>query len=122
MSIDTDLVTALGPLVNGRVTRDVFAQANDTPVWPAIRFQLISGDSAPTVCGTDVEDTDDSLYQIDVVASTLDVLNPLVRSVISALQAFPHPNVRSGRRADPYDATTHTYRVSLDYLFSPSSD
>lgn len=122
MSIESELVTLLGPLVGGRIARDVFPQPNGLPEWPAIRFSLIDGQNAETICGTDGVETDDSTYQIDCVATTGIAADALARDVIGEMNLFPLPNVRTARRADPYDPATKTFRVSLDFLISPSSD
>jgi len=122
MSIESDLVTLLGPLVGGRVARDVFPQPNGVPEWPAIRFSLIDGQNAETICGTDGVDTDDSTYQIDCVDVNGKGADALARSVVDLMDLFPLPTVRTARRADPYDPATKTFRVSLDYLIAPSSD
>lgn len=122
MNLEQELTTLLGPLVAGRAFRDLFPQPPLLPVWPAIRFQLIDGRAEPTICGTDTEETDDSTYQVDIVAATGQQANQLARQVVEAMQNFPLPTVRTARRNDPYDAPTKTFRVSLDFLISPSSD
>ena len=121
MSIESELYSALKGLVSNRVHRSVFPQPPATPVWPAIRFTMVSGTNAEDISGTGDLDTDDVLYQIDIVAETFAEVDSLTAQVVAAMQAFPRPNSRTGRRADPYDPVTKTERVSLDYLIQQSS-
>lgn len=122
MSIASDLFALLAPLVGDRVFRDTFGQPDDLPQWPAIRFQIFDSQSEQTICGSDTEDTDDVSVQIDIVASTGLQADAIASQVIELMFTFPIPAVRTAKRADPYDAPTKTFRASLDYLLSQSSD
>lgn len=121
MSVASQLFDALGPLVSGRAHRDTFPQPPDLPVWPAIRFTLVSGVSEPTVCGTGAEDSDDIIVQIDVVHTTAKMKDALVSAVLAAMQNYPEPVVRNARRDDPFDPITKTFRASIDYTISLSA-
>lgn len=131
MSIDTVIFSALGSLVSNRVYPVMFPeelidppkiQQADVPypTWPAIRYQLIAGDNADTICGTDVEDTDNSEYQIDIVDSTYDGMRALVISAVAALQTTDPPCSRNFK-AEDFDPETKTFRCILRYTFYPSS-
>lgn len=123
--------TALRGLVNDRCYPIEFPQELITPpstvsggtpypTWPAIRYQQISGDNVPTICGTDTEDTDDTSVQVDVVARTHGAMRALVTQVIAALQVTDPPCVRDFFFED-YDEETKTYRGILRFTFYASS-
>jgi len=90
------------------------------PTWPAIRYQILNSDNAPTICGTDNEDTDDTLVQIDVVARTYGAMTALVTAVISALQNTDPPCLRVNL-FQTKDEETGTHRGILRYTFYASS-
>lgn len=121
MSIESDIYDALKGFVNNRVHRSTFPQPPATPTWPAIRFTRVSGTNPADICGTGDQNTDDVLYQLDIVALTFAEVDALTAQVVTAMMTFPHPNTRTGRRDDPYDPDTKTERTSLDYLIQLSS-
>lgn len=90
------------------------------PVWPAIRYQLISSDNVPDICGTDTMDTDDTRVQVDGAAKTYGGMITLRDGIIAAMQATDPPCVRDGL-FETYDDETKTHRVSLDFIFYASS-
>jgi hypothetical protein len=116
MSVESDLFTLLSPLVAGRVYDTVFKQpTGDVPEWPAIRFFRVLSAQEPSLCGTGGEDQDDITLQIDVVHTTAKLRNELVAAVVEAMHNYPHANERVGRRDDPFESSTKTFRASLDY-------
>lgn len=121
MSIESDLVAALGPLVAGRVHRAIFPQPQSVPVWPAVRFTRVSGTPDLDICGGGDESTDDVLYQFDIVAKTLAQADALTAQLVAAMHTFSTPNARVARRDGEFDPDTKTFRVSLDYLIQLSS-
>jgi len=56
-----------------------------------------------------------------LVAQTHGAVVTLRDQVIAAMMGFPLPAVRQSRSQDR-DEETKTYRVTLEYLVSPSSD
>lgn len=90
------------------------------PTWPAIRYQLVGAENADTICGTDYEDTDNSQYQIDFVATTYDGMKTLVTSGIAALMLTTTPCSRDFYFED-FDEETKTFRGIVRITFYPSS-
>lgn len=125
MSLKSDLFDALGPLVsNGSVHRcypDVFPQPPAVPVWPAIRYSVISGEVFPDICGSGADQTDDVLVQIDAVAPTGTARDALRLSIRNAMSTFQPPATLQGVPREEYDAETKTYRASMDYVIYGSS-
>lgn len=113
--------TSLGPLVNNRCYPLTFEQPNgELPRWPAIRYTFISADNVADVCGSDSVDTDDTLVQFDLVALTHGAVIILRDQVIAAMMVFALPATRQSLSQE-YDEQTKTYRVTLEYLITPSS-
>jgi hypothetical protein len=125
MTIAADLFDTLGPLVGGRAYRSRLPQPTGTnvPVWPAIRFTLVSETNPPDICGTGDEDTDDLVWQIDIFAQSMREVDELAKKVRKAMRdEFPHPNTRQSRRDNDFDLDTKTESTSIDYLISLSSE
>lgn len=120
--IEYVVYSALKDLVGGRCYPLTFEQPKGKalPTWPAIRYVVLSSDSAPDICGTDDVTSDDVLVQIDLVASSYSEVLALQAQAIDALQAASEPNTRE-RTSQEYDVETKTYRVSMDYLFMQST-
>jgi hypothetical protein len=112
--IEEDIVTALAPLVAGRVHPIVFPQPPATPVWPAIRYTLISRTPVATICGSSMT-ADDDRFQLDVVAPSYSALLSLVPQVKAAAETLPVPAVVQNE-FQAYDAETKTYRALLDFI------
>lgn len=112
--------TALRGLVSDRCYPVIFPQPPAIPPWPAIRYQLISIEPIPDICGTDTGETDTTRVQIDYVAKTHGAAATLRDAARAALMLVDPPCVRDGG-FETYDAETKTYRASDDYLFHPSS-
>lgn len=111
---------ALKSLVSNRCYPNTFPQPPKVPIWPAIRYTVISQEPVPDICGTDVGDTDDTRVQIDCVAASYGDAYALRQSVIAAMQLVAPPCLRDGG-FETYDSETKTHRMSVDYLFHPSS-
>ncbi len=92
----------------------------DSPIWPAIRYTIISGFNGADICGTDTVDTDDTRVQIDVVAKGYGAMVTLRDQVIAALQTTFPPCTRDGY-FETYDADTKTHRGVLDFVFYASA-
>jgi hypothetical protein len=90
------------------------------PTWPAIRYQQIGTSNAPDICGTGTEDTDDSTFQLDVVARTHGAMRALVTQVITAMQ-MTTPLCTRDFFLEEYDEETKTHRGILRYTFYASS-
>jgi hypothetical protein len=115
------LYTMLGPLVNSRCYPLTFIQPDgELPRWPAIRYTLLNGVDSNDICGSTTVDTDDTSVQLDLVAQTHGAVITLRDQVIAAMLGFSIPATRQSNSQE-YDEQTKTYRVTLEYLISPSS-
>lgn len=123
IDIEALIYSLLGPLVSNRCYPGTFEQAPDNrlPDWPAIRFVVISSDNEADICGTDNEDTDDILVQIDVAGLKYDEVRLLKKQVINEMRSTDPPCTRQSGGGYFYDEKTKTHRFSLDFLFCPSS-
>jgi len=121
VSLESDLVDTLKVLVAGRVHRSTFPPPPAVPKWPAIRFVRVSGTNEEDIAGGGDEDTDDVLFQLDVVAKSPAEVDSLVTQVVTAMRSYPHPNVRVARRDLGFDPDTRTERTAVDYLVQLSS-
>lgn len=122
MSVPQAIFAALRPLVADRVYPNEFPQGDPLPIWPAIRFTVITGDPSPTLCGTGDEDGDDVVVFIDVVAETYPEMRALKAQVITALQATDPPCSRQPGGQEGPDGETKTQRVVMTYHFQQSSN
>lgn len=121
MMLEGILFTTLGPLVNNRCYPLTFIQPDgQLPIWPAIRYTLLNGSDANDLCGSATVDTDDASVQIDLVARTHGAVVTLRDQVIAAMMTFALPATRQSNGQE-FDEQTKTYRVTLEYLISPSS-
>ena len=114
--------TALKGLVNGHCYASVFPQPDSgtLPIWPAIRYTIVSRVNPADICGTDDLDTDDTRVQLDCVSLTHGGMLTLQDQVISAMMGLSPPAVRDGG-FNTYDEETKTHRAVLDFLFCGSS-
>lgn len=120
MSIETDLYDALEPLVAGRCYPQVFPLTPPKPTWPAIRYSIVSEVPAVAMCGDSEDEANDTRIQLDCVAQTFAEARALRLAVIAALVNFDPPCTRESSSMD-YDAETQTFRVTMDYVFYPST-
>jgi len=111
---------ALKNLVSNRCYPNTFPQPPAVPIWPAIRYTIISSVNEADLCGTDTVDTDDTRVQVDVVAKTEGAAATLRDQVITAMQTTDPPCARDGW-FETYEAETETHRISLDFIFYASS-
>lgn len=116
------IFAALRALVSDRVYPNEFPQGNPLPVWPAIRYAIITGDPSPTLCGSADEDEDDVVVFIDVVAETYPAMRALKAQVIAALQSTDPPCSRQAGGQESPDGETKTQRVTMTYRFQQSSN
>lgn len=121
MSTEADLFSKLGPLVANRVYPETFIQPNgNLPVWPAIRYDLISEVPMKMLCGDSGDDAPDTRVQIDAVHKTFKEVRALRLDVMAAMQTFAPPAILENTFSE-YDLETKTYRVSMDYVIYKSS-
>lgn len=103
--------------MGSRCYPDTFEQpSGGMPTWPAIRYQLIGGDTHADICGTGDGEQDTVLVQIDIVSTTHAERETLRTQVRVAMDAFPSPATLEGSPRNEFDAETKTYRASLDFL------
>lgn len=117
---DAALVSALGPLVGGRIYAVTFPQ-QQLPEWPAIRFTPAGGAITPDACGSGAEETDDIRVQIDCVAETYEAAEALCSAVRAAMDAFTPPAVADAHPLRDWDPETKTFRVIIDFTIYGSS-
>ena len=94
---------------------------NSPPVWPAIRYTIISAEPAASLCGTNDGTSDDVTVRIDVVAATYAAMQTLRDLVIATIADTDPPNSRQPGGFETYDAETKTHRAVLEYLFQQST-
>lgn len=121
-SVPQAIFAALRGLVDDRIYPNEFPQGNPLPIWPAIRYIIISGAPSPTLCGTADEDGDDVTVFIDVVAETYPAMRALKAQVITALQTTDPPCSRQPGGQEGPDGETKTQRVVMTYYFQQSSN
>jgi len=121
MTVQTDIIAALGPLVGNRVHPNIFPQVEGGYAdWPAIRFTIVDSVDTTDVCGSGAVNTDDVRVQIDIVAKGYTAMQSLTNSVIAALMDRTPPATRQGL-GEEYDAASKTHRASVDFIFFQSS-
>lgn len=120
MSVQTVVFQALRALVADRVYPSTFPQGDGVPVWPSIRYTVVSTDPAASLCGTPGEDGDDVRVQIDVVATTHAQMRTLRTQVIAALDGSDPPCSRMPGGFEVFDAETRTHRCAMDWRFHQS--
>jgi Protein of unknown function (DUF3168) len=123
VSIESQLFTALRGLVSDRVYPTEFPQpeGNEPPVWPALRFSIVSSVPVEDLCGDGDDTTADVTVQVDVVATTFDAMRALRLQVMAAMRTLPTPARLSSDFA-VRDAETSTHRAVMTYEVSGSSD
>ena len=120
MSIEGDLIDLLGPLVGGRIWPLEFPLKTPRPIWPAIRYSIVSQVPAIALCGNSDEDAADMRVQIDVVDSTSEGARALKQAIVAAMVGFTPPAVMQSSSPDK-DADTSTFSWSIDYEIYASS-
>lgn len=123
MSVENDLFAALGPLVASRCYPLMFPQpaGGAAPVWPALRYTLVSSEVTPDVCGDGATaELPDKRVQIDAVDSTYEGMRTLRATVLTAMHSFAPPAVLDGE-GETFDEPTRTFRARLDFVIYPSS-
>ena len=121
MSVETDLFTALSDLVDDRCYPITFPQTGGVPVWPAIRYTIVSVVPAIALCGDSGDDAADFRVQLDVVASSYTAMRALRLDVLAAMQTFVPPAIFENS-SDQYDSETKTYRSQVDYIIYKSAE
>lgn len=121
MSVPQVVYDRLRGLVGDRCFPSVFAQGNALPVWPAIRYTLISADPGASLCGTNDEETDDVRVQLDIVAVTYPAMRALKAAAIAALDGTDPPCSRQPGGFETFDAETRTHRAVVDFVFQQST-
>jgi len=121
MNVPETIFTALRSLVSDRVYPNTFPQSPIVPVWPAIRYSLVSGDNFPNACGSSDEDEDDLTVNLDIVAESWTDMRLVKASVITALQLVVDPPcIRQPGGFETFDGETRTHRARVTYLFQQS--
>jgi Protein of unknown function (DUF3168) len=121
MSVETDLFTALSDLVGDRCYPITFPQTGGVPVWPAIRYTIVSVVPAIALCGDSGDEAADTRVQLDVVASTYTAMRALRLDVLTAMLTFVPPAIFENS-SDQYDSETKTYRSQVDYIIYKSAE
>jgi hypothetical protein len=120
MTVETDLFTALGPLVGSRVAPVIFPQPPAVPTWPAIRYTFVDSVPIVDICGDGDDQTAELRVQLDVVATTYKAARALRLQVMAAMRTFVPPAILELSLND-YDTDTKTYREILSYTIHGSS-
>jgi hypothetical protein len=120
VTIEASLYTTLAPLVSNRVYPVTFPLTGAVPVWPAIRYSIISVTPSVTICGDGGDETADTRIQLDIVAQTFSAVRALRLQVMTAMLTFAPPAVFENSFSS-YDAETKTFREQVDYVTYASS-
>jgi Protein of unknown function (DUF3168) len=116
MTVSTEIFTALQASVGGRCYPDTFMQPDgNLPIWPAIRYTVIGGETYGDICGTGDGSTDTARVQIDIVASTHANRETVLNSVRTAMMNMTTPTTLQSSPRNEYESETKTYRAVLDY-------
>lgn len=121
MSIENSIYSALKSLVGNRVSPVTFPQPPAVPVWPAIRYTIISDVPFNDLCDDSDDETPEKRIQLDIVASTFTAVRALRLQVRAAMKMFDPPCLLENTSSE-FDAETKTYREIMDYSFHASSD
>ena len=119
-NLPASLFTALSSLVSNRVYPLKFP-LQPTPIWPAIRYTIVSNVPSADICGDGGDLTADARVQLDVVASTYAAMLTLRASVMTAMPNVLPPVLLENSGTYDFDAETKTYRSIMDYMFYASS-
>ena len=117
----SDVMTALRPLVGNRAYTFTFPQGAS---WPAIRVSTISATPSPALDGDGGDEGADFRLQVDVVTKADDgqtAHSCLRADVMQAIGGLGSAYQWDGQRED-FEATTRTFRTSLDFVVYLSSD
>jgi len=120
VTIEASIFTALGSLVGNRVYPVTFPLTGSPPVWPAIRYSIISVTPSVTICGDGGDETADTRIQFDIVATTFSAVRALRQQLMTAMQTFAPPAVFENSFSS-YDEQTKTFREQVDYVTYASS-
>ena len=122
MSIEAELFSVLRSAVSDRVYPSVFPQPlSGVPVWPSIRYSIVSSVPVEDLCGDGDDTTADVRVQIDAVDVTYGKMLALRLLVMAAMRALPTP-ARLAQSSNDYDEETKTHRAFLEYECSGYSD
>jgi hypothetical protein len=121
MSHETIIFSALKGFVSNRCYPDTFPQEPAIPVWPAIRYTQIGGTIDEDVCGSGTAETDNSEFQIDIVAATATARATLRDQVRTAMLGLSIPNALTLAPIHEFDAETKTYRCIMRFVIYGSS-
>jgi len=110
MSIMTDFLTLVDPLLDGRAYRNV---APDSPVAPyAVFFRVASIEGATLDENGGTDNETETRIQIDIYGTAADV-DARAAAVRSALKTWPVDNIVLLER-DGYEADVKLHRTMLD--------
>ena len=116
MTVATEIYTALQSAVGGRCYPDTFMQPDgNLPVWPAIRYSIVGGDTHGDICGTGDGTQDTARVQIDVVGSSYESRDTVLTAVRAAMSTMSTPTTLQSTPRMEYENETKTYRAILDY-------
>jgi hypothetical protein len=122
--LETAIVEAIGPLVDGRAYPNTFPQDPALPIWPAIRYTIVTAEPVEDLSGGDgdgVVETANVRVQFDLVAEDYFSVRALRSGFKNAMANFDPPAVWASE-FNTYDTETKSHRVVIDYAFYPSSD
>ncbi len=133
MSFENDLFTALATITAfQRTAPDMTAifpvtfpqPVRYSPVWPAMRYTIISNVPVEDLCGDGDDTTSDIRVQLDIVAEDHVVVRSLRLEVMGVMAQLGEwagwPSILALDLED-YDPDTNTYRSVMDYLVTPST-
>jgi hypothetical protein len=121
-TIESMIFTAFKGVVGNRVYPDTFVQPNGTiATWPAIRYSIIGGTIDQDIAGAGTEQTDDTTFQLDLVARTTSEREALRQQVRAAAQGLNPPMILRAPPTQEYDPETKTYRATLEFTIYGSS-
>lgn len=110
MTLEENLVAAIGPLCGGRVFPDTASAGTPRPF---VIYQQVGGQPLNYVRG--VPDIANARIQIAVWAETRDAANTLLRAIKAALQAPPLNASVLGELIATYDEITKGYGAQMDF-------
>lgn len=114
MSIEADLFTILGPLVDNRCYPLTFPLNPPRPMWPAIRYTVVSAVPAIALCGDTGDEGADFRIQLDCVAMSFFDARALRQAVMDAMRVF-EPLAVNENSFSNFDPETKAYDEVLEY-------